>query len=392
MKRLPLYFLLLCSVYGLYGQTLRLSLPQVVVAEGASVILPVTVSDFDSIVSLQLSVNWEVEVAVYDNHTLGALPLLAVGDFQAANGELRFSWFDNTGAGQSLPDGTVIANLQFTAVGLPGATTALPFTGQPLAIQIFKATSVPGQFEPVALAQDEGRITIESPLGFTAIATDVTCYEANDGTITTQITANPTAYTFRWSGPDGFESQASSLMGLSPGTYFLEILDTDGNIVFTWEQTIASPTAPLAVMEVAVTPTDCTAPTGSISLTAVGGTPPYAYSLAGSVSPTGTFTAVAAGTYDWVVADANACTVAGTATVVAPEAPAISLPDTLSLCGETALLSPGGEGVFNWSTGASSPEIEVTEAGLYTVTVTNENDCQSTASTWVVQGTPPVAS
>ena len=133
---------LLCS-FTLVGQSVRLSLPEVTVADGETVTLPLTVTDFDSIASLQLSINWDTDVATYVDFELDALPLLAIGDFQADQGELRLSWFDNGGDGESLPDGTVIARLTFTAMGAPGDFTILPFTGNPLEIQIFKSTMTP---------------------------------------------------------------------------------------------------------------------------------------------------------------------------------------------------------------------------------------------------------
>ena len=48
------FLLVLCfPILGL-SQSLTLSLPEVMVADGATVSLPLTVADFDSIVSLQL--------------------------------------------------------------------------------------------------------------------------------------------------------------------------------------------------------------------------------------------------------------------------------------------------------------------------------------------------
>ncbi|MCX8211803.1 MAG: PKD domain-containing protein, partial [Lewinella sp.] len=65
--------------------------------------------------------------------------------------------------------------------------------------------------------------------------------------------------------------------------------------------------------------------------------------------------------------------------------PFIDLPATLTICGETSI-SVGAENEGNsilWSTGATTPELRVEEAGTYTVQVTTPEGCTAAASTEV---------
>lgn len=374
----------------LTGQSLRLSLPEVTVADGETVTLPLTVTDFDSIVSLQLSINWDTEVATYVDFELAALPLLAIGDFQADEGELRLSWFDNEGDGESLPDGTVIARLTFTAMGEPGDFTILPFTGNPLAIQIFKSTMTVGEFDPVSLEQDPGRIAIAAPLGFSINSSDVSCFGAADGSASVSLEVDPNDYNLNWTGPDNFTGTGLNLTNLSGGTYVLTITDQGGTVVFSYELIVDEATAPLVIENLQVIEADCDAPTGSLNVTATGGTAPYSYQLNGIGNPSGMFSSLAAGSYNLVIEDANNCTLSLDTMIVAPGAPVLSLPSSVLLCGESTVLAAGGVGTYNWSTGEVTDSIVVNTTGSYAVTVTNAEGCSAEASTEVLPGVLPV--
>ena len=395
---LPQAFVNLCFILVLVclsptaqAQSLTLSLPQVTVADGETVSVPLTVSDFDSIVSLQLSINWDTEVATYVDFELDALPLLAIGDFQADQGELRLSWFDNTGNGRTLTDGTVIANLRFTAMGSPGDFTDVRFTGTPLAIQIFRATPVFGVFDPVELDPNDGRIAIQAPLGFSISSNDVTCFGDADGSAQVSLEVNPDDYNLSWAGPDGFSATGPVLENLSGGVYILTITDTDGAVVLTYELTILEATSPLTFESVEVTDSECEAATGAIISSAMGGVPPYQYSLNGVGSSNGDYSSLAAGNYALQVTDAVGCIINIDTVVGAPNAPMINLPSTVDLCEEEVVLATGAVGTYQWSNGATTDSILVTEIGIYSLTVTNAANCSATASVEVVPGELPTA-
>ncbi|RME97423.1 MAG: hypothetical protein D6772_10445, partial [Bacteroidetes bacterium] len=385
--------ILLMSVC-LSAQNLRLELPRVDVADGASVTLPLTVANFDSIVSMQLSINWDTTVATYEAFSLAALPLLAIGDFQAEQGELRLSWFDNVGDGRTLDNGTVIANLSFRAAGNPGDFTDLRFTDTPLAIQVFRATSEEGVFTPVQLEPVDGRIRIEAPLGFTFTDLQaVTCAGAADGLVAVDLTeADTVDYELRWAGPNGFMATGFRQDNLSGGRYTLALVDRNGELVFTTEVTVAEAASLLELATPIVTNSDCNSPTGSIHLTASGGQPPYVFTARELSNETGVFDELAAGLYPLSVTDALGCTISSLVEVDALEAPELDLPAERQLCGEETLrIGADSPGDYTWSTGARTDSISINAPGTYSLTITNAAGCTAADSTVVTRSAPPVA-
>ena len=381
----------LCLSVSVSAQSLTLSLPEVTVADGEMVTLPLTVSNFDSIVSIQLSINWDTDVATYLDFELGELPLLAIGDFQAEQGELRLSWFDNTGNGRTLTDGAVIANLQFTAMGNPGDFTDLRFTSTPLEIQIFQATPVFGIFEPLELNANDGRVAIQEPLGFGINSTNVSCFGAADGNAQVTLEVNPDDFDLSWTGPDGFSASGLTLDGLSGGEYILTITDDSGTVVFTYELTITEANSPLVLESLEIVDSECESSTGAILSSAGGGVPPYQYALNGVGNPNGDYSDLSAGNYALQVMDSNGCTISVDTMVVAPDAPTIDLPDSLSLCDEEISIVVETEGTYQWSTGAVTDTIIVNEVGFYSVTVTNAANCSAAATGEVIDSELPIA-
>lgn len=389
-----LYLLLSCGLMSasVQAQSLQLSLPQVTVAGNETVTIPLTVADFDSIVSLQLSLNWDVDIAVFEAYEVASLPLLAVGDFQADQGQLRLSWFDNIGDGRSLEDGAVIANLTFRAVGSPGQFTDLIFTDNPLRIQIFRATTTFGVFEPVSLSANDGRIQIETPLGFTINTTDVSCAGAADGQGIASLAVDTIDYQLQWQGPNGFNSTGFTQTGLSGGVYELSLLDADGQVVFTTTINIIEATEELNWEEVDVENNDCNSANGQVRAMVNGGVMPYNYELGGLMNNDGLFTDLASGVYELNVTDANGCQLMQSLTLQAPDEPQLDLPDSLALCGSESIhIGTLAEGTYTWSTGDTTDSITVATIGTYTLTVTSAANCAVTDSVVVSSGQPPVA-
>lgn len=70
--------------------------------------------------------------------------------------------------------------------------------------------------------------------------------------------------------------------------------------------------------------------------------------------------------------------------------PSISLNPTTPMCsGEAVVLNPGEFASYEWSDNSTEPTLSVTEAGNYSVTVTDEFGCTATASTVVTAGEMP---
>ncbi len=87
------------------------------------------------------------------------------------------------------------------------------------------------------------------------------------------------------------------------------------------------------------------------------------------------------GTYAVTVTDANGCIDSVSYTLAAYTNPTPVITGTAAICqNQSSLLDAGSFTSYNWSTGASTQTISVTQSGTYTVTVTNSNGCSATAS------------
>ncbi|GJM33131.1 MAG: hypothetical protein DHS20C18_21320 [Saprospiraceae bacterium] len=373
--------LLLLLVGGLpllNGQSLRLSLPQESVSSGESVRLDITTEGFDSIVSMQFSINWDQTVLEYLSHEPVDLNTVAIGDFQADQGELRLSWFGPGGEGVSLPDGSSIVAIHFNAIGNTGDSTTVAITDNPLAIQIFQESDTPGFFDSVMLVQDTGLVRIVEAGEFTYQVNSVSCNGGANGSIQTSI-ANANEYTYSWTGPEGFTSDTADINNLISGTYSLTVTDIDGAVIFSETITILQP-PPLELNNLELTEADCTVGDGAASFTITGGTSPYTYDIGDGPANEPSFSELNPGDYFLTVTDGNNCLLIDTFTITSTNGPQIDLGEDLVLCGgESQELNPGQHSSYLWSNGATTPTLTVSTPGIYSVTVTNALNCEASA-------------
>ncbi|QDK82155.1 hypothetical protein EXU85_27510 [Spirosoma sp. KCTC 42546] len=136
----------------------------------------------------------------------------------------------------------------------------------------------------------------------------------------------------------------------------------------------------------AATPVHCVGnQDGAVSLTAVGGTAPFSYSLNNQSNATGTFTNLSAGSYTAIVTNA-ACSQSLVVTVGQPtEVTASISPSSASTCSGQSLTVVASQGSqYLWNTGQTSSSLIVAASGTYSVTITSDIGCTSKASTSVL--------
>ncbi|MFN3917895.1 MAG: T9SS type A sorting domain-containing protein [Flavobacteriales bacterium] len=145
---------------------------------------------------------------------------------------------------------------------------------------------------------------------------------------------------------------------------------------------------------------------GEIDITFSGGTAPLTFlwtNTGGFSSTDQNLTGLAAGDYDGVATDANGCTSSGTVTVNEPTAiTATSVVEDVNCNGdsdgEIDLTVAGGTPnyTFSWTDGGafSSTDEDLTglSAGIYEVTITDDNNCVATLSVTVNEPTALAAS
>jgi gliding motility-associated-like protein len=378
--RFLLFALLFISLGEVRAQTgsLQFSLLERVVEPGAIGEFPIYVTNFEELVSIQFSINFDPAVAEFVGSSDGDLPFVAVGGNQADVGKLRLSWFSE-GEGISLPDNSRITVLRFRAIGEIGEESLLRITGDPLNIEIFKTTSIPGIFDPVIPERNDGLLRIRADLGLSIDKTDVTCFGESSGSISLSLAVDPGDYQFNWTGPNGFSGQGVSLSNLDTGTYQLEILDSGGLSVLTTSVPISGPSDSLVLETLRRRVARCSGVDGQVEARAVGGTPPYEYTLGSTTNESGDFDNLAPGPYVLQITDANGCLITDSLQVESIPIPMPDLgPAEQSVCEEDTLtlqvaLSPGSQA--SWSTGATGDTIQVVEPGIYSVSVRNTFGC-----------------
>lgn len=164
-------------------------------------------------------------------------------------------------------------------------------------------------------------------------------------------------------------STANQITVTQPGSYWVEV--TNGNCVQSDTINVAFAAPPVVNLGNDIT----LCPGGQLVLDPRVSNAVYLWQD-GSTAPT--FTVNQPGLY-WVEVKQNSCTVRDSITVSYYAEQPLSLgPDTRFCTGDSLTLNAGpGFVQYNWSTGATTPQLVVHNAGSYWVAATNANGCTS---------------
>lgn len=103
------------------------------------------------------------------------------------------------------------------------------------------------------------------------------------------------------------------------------------------------------------------------------------------------FEATAKGMYKVIVKDANNCGTSDSVSLELKATPTVNWPTTKRICEPNIELTPGSQfKTYLWNNGSTEPSIRATEYGLYTVNITDANNCSNTVSTELVNACPGV--
>ncbi|RZJ34784.1 MAG: T9SS type B sorting domain-containing protein, partial [Flavobacterium sp.] len=255
-------------------------------------------------------------------------------------------------------------------------------------------------------------VTVNPAINPNVVLTNNTCYGVNTASITTDVTGgipNPSGnpYDFSWTGPNGFSSNASTILNLEPGSYDLTISDS-GGCPFTHTYIITEPTD-IALSADNETDISCYGSNdGSISIAVSGGTGSYSYTWTQNgvfYSSAEDISGLAPGTYVVSVTDANSCgPKSATFTITEPTllvATLVSQTNVLCYGDSTGAISvnvsggtPGAGYAFSWTGpggfSATSQDLTAIPAGDYLLTVTDSNGCTKELSVTITQSSPIV--
>jgi large repetitive protein len=242
-------------------------------------------------------------------------------------------------------------------------------------------------------------VTITAPPALTAntVMTAAGC-GANNGTATVTAGGGTAPYTYSWA-PGG--QTGITATGLSAGSYTVTV--TDNNLCTTTSVITVTSTGAIAVSINAWTNVLCFGGnTGTATATVTGGTAPYTYAWTPIGGSNVAGTGLTAGSYTVTVKDANGCI--GTASVNINQ-PAAALAATMGvptnvLCfggntGSATVAVSGGTGPYTYAwvpNGGTGPTGTGLTAGSYTVNVTDNNGCTTSATVIINQPTALTAS
>lgn len=236
-------------------------------------------------------------------------------------------------------------------------------------------------------------ITIGEPASMSLLLnpTDISCNGLNDGAITSTTTGGDGNYTYLWSN----NLTTPDINGLIAGTYTVTVTDGMGCTVSA--ETILNEPTPIG-LTISGTDISCSGGNdGSAEVIATGGSFPYNYLWNDpSAQTTPTAIGLTAGTYTVTVTDANLCTAETSVTITEPLGLSIvSISQTVVGCfasngGEATVVTSGGTGTvtYNWTSGGTSNIATGLAPGTYTVTITDANLCDITASVDIIENDP----
>ncbi len=228
-------------------------------------------------------------------------------------------------------------------------------------------------------------ITEPAVLTASTTHTNVNCFGGNNGTITLTVAGGTTPYTYNWGG--GVTTQNRT--ALTAGTYTVTVTDFR-SCTATATATITQPTALLLTNT--RTNVSCNGGNnGSINITVSGGTSPYTYNWGGGVT-TEDRTNLTLGTYNVTSTDANACTVSASISITQPTALTFAETHVNNTCnggstGSINITVGGGTSPYsyNWGGGVTTEDRTGLDAGTFTVTATDNNNCTVTGSATITQ-------
>ena len=261
-----------------------------------------------------------------------------------------------------------------TAVGLSAGSYSCTvtdingcvFTGNPISVTVNQPNS------PV------------NPSLFTSI-TDVGCYGDSTGAISLTVSGGTSPYFYSWETGD----TTSSVSGLSAGTYSVLVTDANGcsqgSFSSLSDSNFYNVTQPLFPISVSISSSNVSCLGGSdgnIILTTNGGTSGYSYAWSSGQS-TSSINNIPAGTYTFIITDANFCTYQDSVIITEPSSVISSTTSSTDVScfgyndGSFSVTVNGGLAPYSylWSNGSTTSSNNLVSPNIYSVTITDAFGC-----------------
>jgi hypothetical protein len=196
------------------------------------------------------------------------------------------------------------------------------------------------------------------------------CHTSKDGSISVDYSGTmPISYLWIANSETG-----NTLSAIGAGEWQLQV--TDGNGAITTATYLLTSPEEISVQHSIGTLLCHDACNATVDLGISGGTAPFDVSW-NTGATTASLSNLCAGTYSYQILDAHNCNASGELSILNPEPINVELGGDLTLCvGQTSTLDAGHTGSnYLWSTGQTSQEITLSQAGLYSVKVITPDGC-----------------
>lgn len=383
------------------------------VPPGQNVCIPITVEDFNSVGSMQFTIEWDPTILTFSN--VGAfrsdMPDISEFSFNLFQpGVLTFSWADLSFTGVTIPNGESIFDICFDVIGELGDCSPVAMTGSQTPIEVGDPT-VPEPF-PYGVIIEGGKVIVSNEILFAFLEQDsLSCPDVVDGSFTVTVADGTGPYRFTWntvppSGPDqgqvpiAEDGGSATIPNLPAGTYQVTIEDSNvpPNMATDTIEVLSGPT--LGVDIVPTSPSCNGESDGSVRVQllldgVVQNDPGPNFSFAWNTTEDDVteLTGIPNGFYSVVVTDQTGCTASASTTLSQPAALVVLPQNTFPVdasCtgaedGSITITATGGTSItgnytYSWDQGlgsvtAASSEITNLNPGEYCVTVTDDNGC-----------------
>ncbi|HIF14637.1 MAG TPA: PKD domain-containing protein, partial [Bacteroidetes bacterium] len=217
------------------------------------------------------------------------------------------------------------------------------------------------------------------------------------------ISGGTSPYTYSWADSNGIITTVSNasvlsdtLSGLSGQSYFVTI--TDDNSCQYLDTLIVNSSSPFTITMPIQTPPSCYGyADGAITVLVTGAIPPLIYTWSTGANGTSISGLVADSLYEISVMDSSGCQMLESVMLPVPDTPHVSQIVSDEKCdmsnGDILLNVTGNNGPFSyaWAGGLGSGNyVGGLNAGMYIITITDNNNCQSIKN-YQVNNVPPVA-
>ena len=221
---------------------------------------------------------------------------------------------------------------------------------------------------------------------------NVSCFDGSDGSMSSSVSGGVPAYSYLWNTG----STGPSISNLSIGTYTLTVTDNNGCSTQI-SADINQPTELNALIDASNNITCFGAQNGSAIANGSGGVAPYQFNW-NTGDNTQMIQNLAEGIYYVYVLDQNGCLDSAQAQISEPEMLTISNTNTVDITcngetnGQASIQVNGGTPIYtySWSNGATTQNVFQLAAGNYTVTVTDNNGCQTSSMITIIEPDPIV--